>query len=155
MEEVRWPRNSGAYTVLKVSRSRRASILVGTVKGKWLPTLVLAHVANRGRNGSKARRGRLPNTLWGVWSYEKELRRVQRTSLLHTLWCGRFVKQSKGRWQGRMVKAERGFRHRFAGPRVEVAEGITSVLGLRVLRLHSLLPFPWFSHYIFNSFMYF
>lgn len=106
VEEMRWPKNSGAYRGLEEPRSRRASILFGTVLGKWFPTLVLVNVANGDLNRSMTRGNRLLNVLWGMWSYEKGLRQVQRRGLLYTSWCGRFW-DSEREWQGRMVKSKR------------------------------------------------
>ena len=66
---------------LKVPRSGRASILVRALEGKWLPTLLLVHVAPGGRNRSPARRSLSSNVLWGTRPSERAPRQLQRNGV--------------------------------------------------------------------------
>ena len=66
---------------LKVPRSGHASVLVRALEGKWLPTLLLAHVAAGGRNRSPARGNLSSNVLWGTGYSERAPRQLQRSGV--------------------------------------------------------------------------
>ncbi|ELR58943.1 Protein LYRIC [Bos mutus] len=63
------------------AKSGRASILVRALEGKWLPTLLLVHVAPGGRNRSPARRSLSSNVLWGTRPSERAPRQLQRNGV--------------------------------------------------------------------------
>ena len=65
----------------QVPRSGRASILVRALEGKWLPTLLLVHVAPGGRNRSPARGSLSSNVPWGTRLSERAARQVQRSGV--------------------------------------------------------------------------